>query len=78
MGLFRIADLHVVMAHALTLAEGRNLDVFARAERVLGQHLFNLGLLEFRAILERNSRRGGTDKKARQNKKPETAAAKSS
>ena len=70
--LFPIADLHEVMAHALTLAESRNLDVFTRAERVLGQHFFNFGLLEFRAVLERNSRRGGTGKKDRQNKKPES------
>lgn len=77
MGLFPIADLHEVMAYALTLAEGRNLDVFARAERVLGQHLFIFGLLEFRAVLERNPRRG-TGKKTDKAKKPETAAAKSS
>jgi hypothetical protein len=55
-GLFPIADLYEVMAHALPLAESRNLDVFARAERVLGQHLFYFGLLEFCAVLERNPR----------------------
>jgi hypothetical protein len=78
MWFFPIADLHEVMAHALTFAEGRNLDVFTRAERVLGQHLFYFGLLEFRAVLERNPPRGGTGKKDKQSKKPETATAKSS
>jgi hypothetical protein len=34
-------------------------------------------LLEFRAVLERNSRRGGTGKKDGQSTKPKSAAAKS-
>ena len=75
--LFPITDLHEVMAYALTLAKGRNLDVFARAKRVLGQYFCNFGLLEFRAVLERKSRRGGTGKQDRQSTKPESAAARS-
>ena len=58
--LFPVTDLHDVMAHALSLAEGRDLDVFADAERVLGQYFFDFGLFEFCAVLEGNSRRRGT------------------
>ena len=77
MGLFRIADLHVVMAHALTLAEGRNLDVFARAERVLGQHLFIFGLLESVPYWREIRGAGAQAKKTDKAKKPETTSTKS-
>jgi hypothetical protein len=70
MGLFRIADLHVVMAHALTLAEGRNLDVFARAERVLGQHLFIFGLLESVPYWRESAARGHRQKRQTKQKNP--------
>jgi hypothetical protein len=75
--LFPVTDLHEVMAYALTLAKSRNLDVLTRPKRVLRQHFCNFGLLEFRAVLERNSRRGGTGKKDGQSTKPKSAAAKS-
>jgi hypothetical protein len=66
------------MAYTLRLAESRDLDAFARAERVLGHHFFNFGLLEFGAVLEKNSRRRSTGKKERQNETRKSATARSS
>jgi hypothetical protein len=75
-GFFSIADLHEMMAYALTLTEGRNFDVFGRAKRVFSENFCNFGLLEFRPVLERNSRCWGTGKNQRQNKNRERAPAK--
>jgi hypothetical protein len=60
MGLFPITDLYNVMAYALSLAQSRNLNIFATSERILSQHFLKFVLLELRAVLEKYARRGRT------------------
>jgi hypothetical protein len=74
-GFFSITDLHEMMACVLTLTKGRNFDVFARAERVLSHYFCYFGLLEFRAVLERNSRRRSAGKNRQQNEKRDSVPA---
>ena len=49
---FTVADLHDVMAHPLSLPEGRHLDIFVRTKGIVRGNFRQVDLFEFRPVLQ--------------------------